>query len=210
MRNGELAIIINDFAVYHPECYRKEREAVFDGLGVLREGWLEDAASRINDFAAVANPDKIKDYRVFFDSWGKLMMVPEFLTTIVSDAQRMGVIGGLHEYQLKRKISRAYHTIVGIAAEYREGFGAINIEIKQREMFPFIKESGSEVDSFDKLREEEKKASLSIVDEMKSICEQNKSVLEEVKGISKKLTEAEKKELKKQIENIKKEARPLI
>jgi len=127
MTKGELAIIVNDFIIYHPNCYRKEREEAFNGLGITYNEWLDDTALRIDDFALTASIDSIKDMQVFYNSWVKQLMVPQILKFIVWYAQRMGVIGPIHEYQLNRKINNVFRMIVGIAEEYRDGFGAIRI-----------------------------------------------------------------------------------
>jgi hypothetical protein len=205
----ESAIIINQITAYHPDCYRKNRETSFKGLEIMRNEWLNDAATRISSFTALETSDLIKDSKTFFDAWGKQLIVPELLTMIVSDAQRMGVIGLIHEYQLKRKLSLIYHSITGLATEYREGFGLINIEIKQREMFPTVEISGSKNDSLEKLRQEEKLALKSIIESIKSVNSQNRLILEELRHIAKELTKAENKELKKQIEHIQKDLRPI-
>jgi hypothetical protein len=210
MVKGEIAIIIDrSFTVYHPECYKKEREETLKGQGILREEWLEDASLRINDFVKASNPEAVKNLQVFYDAWGKLMLVPQLLKAIVSDAQRMAVIGSLHDYKLSRRINNNYRAIAGLAEEYRDGFGQINVQIKNREMFPVYEFPTPKVDPLSKLREEEKRSLASIVDSMKAASTESKQLLEIVRGISRKLTAAEKKEIRKQIEDVDKKAQPL-
>lgn len=208
MKKGEAAIIINSLLVYHPDCYKKAREITFNGLTILREGWLDDATSRIEAFVSAADSGSIKDLNVFYDAWGKQLLVPELLKVIISDAKGMGVIGTIKDYQLKRKLRKVYNNISSIGTDYREGFGIISIQIKNRELFPVVDSSDLKDDPLDKLREEEKMALRKIVDNMKSIGNESKLLLDEARKIAKLLLEGERKELQKEIDDIKNQIQP--
>ncbi len=210
VKAGDLAIIINDFAVYHPDCYKKEREQVFGNRAILRQSYLADATARNDNFVATANSDSIKDTKLFYESWGKQLMVIELLSVVISDAQRIDAIGLLQQFQIRRKLRRAYNFTIDIGTQYRDDFGVIKNQIKYRELYPLVQLSPStETPSMNQLKEEEQRALKNLLDNISELCNGNKLLLNEAKDISKRTIEAERKELREQIKRIDKDTRRL-
>jgi hypothetical protein len=201
MKQGESAIIINNFVVYHPNCYPKELERIYQSWALMRNHYLKDAAHRVNSVVEAANSGSLKDMEIFYDLWGKQLIVYDILKMVVGDAYKAGAIGWLEETRLKRKLTQARNVLVNIPEEYRENYSEIKYRINDLERFP--SEGDSQV-SIDELKQAEQKSLDNIQNSIREVCSTNTEVLNRLKEVSRKMTLVEIKNLKKRIEDSKK------
>lgn len=201
MKQGEQAIIINNFVVYHPNCYPKELEQIYQSWVLMRNNYLKDAAHRVNSIVEAVNSGSLKDREIFYDLWGKQLIVYDILKMVVGDAYKAGTIGWLEETRLKRKLTQARNVLVNIPEEYRENYSEIKYRINDLERFPA--EGGSQV-SIDELKQAEQKSLDNIQTSIREACSTNTEVLNRLKEVSRKMALVEIKDLKKRIKDSKK------
>lgn len=168
----------------------------------MRNHYLKDAAQRISNFAEATNSGSLKDMKVFYDLWGKQLLVYDLLKMTVGDAYKAGVIGWLEETRLKRKLTQARNILVDIPNEYRENYSEIKYKIHDQERFP---SEGYGQASIDELKQAEQKSMNNIQSSIRKVCTSNTAVLKRLREVSRKMTLVETKEMKKRIEDSRKD-----
>lgn len=139
LKKGDKVIKFHAFLMYHPECYRKERERVLENTGQLYEHFMDSARSYMDDFRSLIDSEKISDSNIFYHSWGKQLTSVSILNDIIANAERHGSIGFLQSIRMKRKTAKLQNALIALGTSYREDYGAIRIERSVKRNAFFVK-----------------------------------------------------------------------
>lgn len=200
LKKGDKVIEFGKFHIYHPECYRKDRESVLENIGKLDQQSLIDANRNIDDFRKVVNSPAVSDSWAFYQSWGKMLFTIDLLVYIIAEGERSGTIGFLQKFRLKKHLSECRNEIIQIGTSYREDYGTIRIALDMKKRFPSSGEP-----TMRQLQEEENNALNTLRKEIDGICNSMEIVRKKLIPISKKTAQKERAEIEEQIRKIPKQ-----
>ena len=89
LKKGDSVIKLNDFQVYHVDCYKKHMEAVYESVGKLSQQFLGEIRSYLDSFKALVHSESISDSKSFYKIWGKQILSTDLVDAIITEAERL-------------------------------------------------------------------------------------------------------------------------
>ena len=197
LRKGDSVVKFSEFQLYHPECYKKDREEAYDNLGKLDQRFLKEVGLNLNAFRTLVDSESIGDSRSFYEVWGKQLTTIHLLGAVMADAEIFGSLGFIKKIRLKRRLSQQRNTLIEIGDFYREVYGALQIERRMKELYPSSSEPTTE-----QLKEEESRVLEMLKKQIMELCDNLESLFKDVKKVSRKTAQKTREEMKRQIQEI--------
>ena len=204
LKKGDSVIKLSDFQVYHPDCYKKDREEAYENIGKLDQQFLGEVRSHLDAFKTLVESESISDSKSFYGIWGKQLFSIDLLGAVIAEAEMFGSLGFLKKIQLKRQLSKQRNTLIEIGTLYREDYGAIQIERHMKELFPSTGEP-----TLEQLKDEEKKALAILKEQNVELCNALETLYSDIKEVSKETAYKTREEMKRQIQQIPKRVESL-
>jgi len=185
------------FILYHPECYKKNREEAFEYIGKSDEQNLKEFKSNVGSFRSLLDSESISDSHSFFRTWGKQLSNVHLLSAVIGNAELFGSLGFFERMRLKRRLNQQRNAVIDVGNFYTEVYGTSQTERHMKELYPSSGEP-----TLEQLKNRESQALELLKEQISEVSNDLEALFNDAKKISRKTALKIKEEMKRQIREI--------
>lgn len=121
---------------YHPNCFRKNREALLETLGNTETSYLLQIKNFIDQLTEILNSGNICETDDFWNSWKILLDINNNFNYLYGIAKLHGAVGFIDKFRLDRSLKKYQTSVFSLAEMYREEIVPIKIDLTLQNSFP--------------------------------------------------------------------------
>lgn len=197
MKRGDSVIKLSELRLYHPECYKKDREEACEGIGKLDQQFLREVCLNLGAFKTLVDSKSIGDNKSFYEIWGKQLTNLNLLDAVIGLAEFYGSLGFLKKIRLRRRVNQYRNVLMEIASSYREIYSALRIQRHMKELFPSTGKP-----TIEQLKEEEWRVLNEIKKQVIEWCDELETFHKDIERTSSRASEEVRKRIQQQIQEI--------
>jgi len=197
LKKGDSIVKFSEFQLYHPECYKKDREEAYENIGKLDQRFLREVRLNLGAFKTLVDSESISNSKSFYEIWGKQLTNINLLSVVMADAEIFGGLGFIKKIRLKRRLNQQRNSLIEIGDFYREVYGSLQIERRMKELYP----SSSEP-TIEQLKERETESLEMLKEHINELCDNLEALSTDIKEVSRKTAQKTREEMRRQIKEM--------